>query len=143
MTEAPRFAADIGAVAIARNEGERLKSCLRSLIGKCAAVVYVDSGSSDGSVAFARSLGVEVVELDLSKPFSMARARNAGFAGLRFHDLRHTAATLMLEAGVHPKVVSERLGHSTIAITLDTYSHVMPHMQAAAAETLDAALRLT
>jgi glycosyltransferase involved in cell wall biosynthesis len=73
----------IGAVAIARNEGERLKNCLRSLAGQCAAVVYVDSGSSDGSVAFARSLGVEVVELDLSRPFSMARARNAGFAWLR------------------------------------------------------------
>lgn len=75
--------AQIGAVAIARNEGERLKCCLRSLVGQCEVVVYVDSGSTDGSVAFARSLGVEVVELDLSKPFSMARARNAGFARLR------------------------------------------------------------
>lgn len=73
----------IGAVAIARNEGERLKHCLRSLAGKCAAVVYVDSGSTDGSVEFARGLGVDTVELDLSKPFSMARARNAGFARLR------------------------------------------------------------
>ena len=75
--------ARIGAVAIARNEGERLKNCLRSLAGRCAAVVYVDSGSTDGSVAFAKSLGVEVVELDMTKPFSMARARNAGFARLR------------------------------------------------------------
>ncbi len=73
----------LGAVAIARNEGERLQRCLRSLAGQCAAVVYVDSGSSDGSVEFARSLGVDVVELDMSKPFSMARARNAGFARLR------------------------------------------------------------
>ena len=73
----------VGAVAIARNEGERLKNCLRSLVGACARVVYVDSGSTDGSVDFARGLGVEVVELDLSKPFSMARARNAGVARLR------------------------------------------------------------
>ncbi len=73
----------IGAVAIARNEGERLKNCLRSLTGKCATIVYVDSGSTDRSVEFAKSLGVEVVELDMSKPFSMARARNAGFARLR------------------------------------------------------------
>ena len=73
----------IGAVAIARNEGERLQRCLRSLVGVCAPVVYVDSGSTDGSVAFARSLGVDVVELDLSKPFSMARARNAGIKRLR------------------------------------------------------------
>jgi glycosyltransferase involved in cell wall biosynthesis len=73
----------IGAVAIARNEGERLQHCLRSLVGVCTPVVYVDSGSTDGSVAFARSLGVDVVELDLSKPFSMARARNAGITRLR------------------------------------------------------------
>lgn len=73
----------LGAVVIARNEGERLKRCLRSLVGQCARVVYVDSGSTDGSVEFARSLGVDVVELDLSKPFSMARARNAGLARLR------------------------------------------------------------
>ena len=73
----------VGAVAIARNEGERLKNCLRSLVGACARVVYVDSGSTDGSVEFARGLGVEVVELDLGKPFSMARARNAGVARLR------------------------------------------------------------
>lgn len=73
----------LGAVAIARNEGERLRRCLRSLAGRVDAVVYVDSGSTDGSVEFARSLGVDVVELDLSKPFSMARARNAGVARLR------------------------------------------------------------
>lgn len=60
---------------------------------------------------------------------------------IRFHDLRHTHATQMLSAGVHPKIASERLGHSTIGITLDLYSHVMPGMQADAAEQVDAALR--
>ena len=60
---------------------------------------------------------------------------------IRFHDLRHTHATQMLAAGVHPKVASERLGHSTIGITLDLYSHVMPGMQADAAEQVDAALQ--
>ncbi len=54
------------------------------------------------------------------------------------HDLRHTHATLLLLAGVHPKVVSERLGHSSIVITLNTYSHVLPNMQAEAAEKLEA-----
>lgn len=63
------------------------------------------------------------------------------FKGLRFHDLRHTHATQLLRQGVHPKIVSERLGHATIAITLDTYSHVMPGMQEDAAEQFDAALR--
>lgn len=70
--------ADVGAVAIGRNEGERLRRCLESLIGQVARVVYVDSGSVDGSVALARSLGCEVVELDLERPFTAARARNAG-----------------------------------------------------------------
>ncbi|WP_347268614.1 glycosyltransferase family 2 protein [Paracoccus sp. (in: a-proteobacteria)] len=72
----------LGAVAIGRNEGARLQACLRSLVGLCERVVYVDSGSGDGSVAFARSLGVTVVELDRSVPFTAARARNAGFEAL-------------------------------------------------------------
>lgn len=57
--------------------------------------------------------------------------------GIRFHDLRHTAATLLLTGGVHPKVVQERLGHSKIAHTLDIYSHVTPSMQEQAADKLD------
>jgi integrase len=56
---------------------------------------------------------------------------------IRFHDLRHTAATLLLAKGVHPKVVQERLGHSSINLTLDTYSHVMPTLQRDAADKLD------
>lgn len=65
----------------------------------------------------------------------------AGFQGLRLHDTRHTHATLMLAAGVHPKIVSERLGHATVQITLDTYSHVLPGLQEAAAMAFDAGLR--
>jgi integrase len=60
---------------------------------------------------------------------------------VRFHDLRHSHATLLLQQGVHPKVVSERLGHSTVGITLDVYSHVLPGMQEEAAKKVDAALR--
>lgn len=52
--------------------------------------------------------------------------KRAGVPRIRFHDLRHTAATLALKEGVHPKIVQEILGHSQIAITLDTYSHVLP-----------------
>ena len=57
-------------------------------------------------------------------------ANRAGFK-LRFHDLRHTHATLMLKSGIHPKIVSERLGHATVAFTLDTYTHVVPGIQEA------------
>jgi GT2 family glycosyltransferase len=73
----------IGVVIIGRNEGERLKRCLRSVSGAGAAVMYVDSGSTDGSVAAAKEAGAEVVELDLSAPFTAGRARNAGFERLR------------------------------------------------------------
>ena len=72
----------VGVVVIGRNEGERLVRCLRSLVGRVGTMVYVDSGSTDGSVAAARGLGADVIELDTSRPFSAARARNDGFAWL-------------------------------------------------------------
>ncbi|MGF1491802.1 MAG: glycosyltransferase family 2 protein [Microcoleaceae cyanobacterium] len=71
--------AKLGLVAIGRNEGERLKRCLESVVGRADCVVYVDSQSTDGSVELARSMGVEVVELDPSKPFASPRSRNEGF----------------------------------------------------------------
>lgn len=69
----------VGIVVIGRNEGDRLRQCLLSVTGKVEAVVYVDSGSTDGSRELASNLGVEVIELDLSTPFTAARARNEGF----------------------------------------------------------------
>jgi len=72
----------IDAVVIGRNEGERLVACLASLGGEIRRAVYVDSGSTDGSVAAARAAGVEVIELDPRLPFSAARARNAGLVAL-------------------------------------------------------------
>jgi GT2 family glycosyltransferase len=74
---------NLGSVAIGRNEGERLKRCLQSLSLAANTVVYVDSGSTDGSVQWARDHGVQVVELDMSQPFTAARARNSGFELLR------------------------------------------------------------
>jgi glycosyltransferase involved in cell wall biosynthesis len=72
----------IGVVVIGRNEGDRLRRCLKSALGRAEHIVYVDSGSTDDSVPFARSLGVETVSLDLSVPFTAARARNAGLTRL-------------------------------------------------------------
>lgn len=66
--------------------------------------------------------------------------KRAGLPDCRFHDLRHTSATLLLSQGIHPKVVQERLGHSQISVTLDTYSHVLPTMQVEAAGKFDSML---
>jgi integrase len=75
-----------------------------------------------------------------SQTFPLLLAK-LGLARIRFHDLRHTHATQLLSSGVHPKVAQERLGHHSIAMTLDLYSHVMPGMQADAADRVDLAVR--
>ncbi len=77
------MASGIGVVVIGRNEGQRLERCLRSLMHGADQVLYVDSGSCDGSPQLARSLGVEVLALDMGQPFTAARARNEGFAALQ------------------------------------------------------------
>lgn len=79
---APEAGSPCGVVIIGRNEGERLRRCIDSVQRSASAIVYVDSGSGDGSVAMARSKGVDVVMLDVAVPFTAARARNAGFARL-------------------------------------------------------------
>jgi GT2 family glycosyltransferase len=75
-------AATVGVVVIGRNEGERLKRCIASVQSSGAAVVYVDSASTDGSAEWARDQAVTVVALDMDRPFTAARARNAGFQRL-------------------------------------------------------------
>ena len=66
--------------------------------------------------------------------------KKAGLSPISFHDLSHTCATLLLSRNVHPKIVSELLGHSNVSITLDTYSHVIPGLADAAAGAMDDAL---
>jgi len=78
-----RLPGRVGAVIIGRNEGARLVACLTSFPDGVRPLVYVDSGSTDGSVAAAQAAGAEVVALDMTQPFTAARARNAGFARLR------------------------------------------------------------
>jgi integrase len=95
---------------------------------------------ADDELVFASASGNPLSRGNVRTSF-LRLTRKAGISGVRFHDLRHTAATLMLAAGVHPKIVSERLGHATISITLDTYSHVLPGMQREAANLLDVVLR--
>lgn len=92
-----------------------------------------------GGHALAIALGTPLEPGNLRRDW-LRIVKAADLEGLRVHDLRHAHATLMLRAGVHPKVVSERLGHASINITLDTYSHVLPGLQEAAAAAIDRAL---
>jgi len=105
----------------------------------------------DQQVKMRQSLGLTLTDDDLvfcqhdGKPWlpdsithAWARlAKRIGLKGIRLHDARHTHASLMLKQGVHPKIVQERLGHASITITLDTYSHVAPGLQQAAANRFD------
>ena len=79
---APAGPVRLGVVAIGRNEGERLRACLASVVQQAGVTVYVDSGSTDGSAELARRLGAVVIDLDMGLPFTAARARNAGFERL-------------------------------------------------------------
>ena len=95
----------------------------------------------DQGLVFATERGTLVNPTNRRERSFATLLRKAGLPTIRFHDLRHTCATLLLSRNVNPKIVSEMLGHATIAITLDTYSHVLPNMQDSAARALEDALR--
>ena len=94
----------------------------------------------DDDLVFAAPLGAPLAPYEVSRRFKRAVAA-AGVAPCRFHDLRHTAATLMFQQGTHAKIVSERFGHANVNVTLNTYSHVQPDMQREAAEMMDQLIR--
>jgi integrase len=95
----------------------------------------------DQDLVFTNEIGGPVDAGNLRNRSFSPLLQRAALPKIRFHDLRHTAATLMLSRGIHPKVVSEMLGHSQIAITLDLYSHVTPTMQRDAAQLMDQVLQ--
>lgn len=96
-------------------------------------------GAANEGFVFTSETGGRLDPRNLLRHFQKT-ASNAGLRVIPFHSLRHTSATMMLQAGIHPKVVAERLGHSRINITLDTYSHVLPDMQSQAASAMENAL---
>lgn len=111
----------IGVVVIGRNEGQRLERCLASLEGSADKVVYVDSGSVDGSVQMARQRGVEVLALDMTRPFTAARARNEGFARLQrlLPTMRHVQfvdGDCEVAAGWLPKAQAFLYAHPAVAV---------------------------
>ena len=97
--------------------------------------LQANSGKAEGLV-FTTASGQPISQRNLTRHFHAALEK-AGLERMRFHDLRHTAATLLLKENVHPKVVQEMLGHSSISLTLDTYSHVVPGIRKQAAQKMD------
>jgi integrase len=95
-----------------------------------------EAWQGDGHI-FTREDGAPWQPDRISKLFNQA-VKASGLPRIRLHDLRHTHATLALQAGIHPKVVSERLGHANISMTLDTYSHAIPVLQESAAALIAA-----
>lgn len=96
-------------------------------------------GWEEGDLVFCMSNGTPLYGTNLTKTFQRL-LKNAKLPRQRFHDLRHTCASLLLAQGVHPRVVMEVLGHSNIALTMNTYSHVIPDLQREAAAKMDAIL---
>ncbi len=91
----------------------------------------------DTGLVFPNEVGKPMERGNLVRRSFLPLLEKAGLPRIRFHDLRHTAATLLLKQGENPKVVQERLCHSTISVTMDVYSHVLPDMQRQAAARLD------
>ena len=94
----------------------------------------------DSGLVFTSTIGTPLDERNVRRAFEDLLSA-AKLPKIRIHDLRHTCATLLLAQGIHPKVVQETLGHSQISLTMDTYSHVLPHLGKEAADKMDAILR--
>jgi len=105
---------------------------------KEAEALLLDRPIQDSDLLFGNLEGKPVLPSTLTHTWGRM-VKTAGLKPIRLHDARHTHASLMLKQGIHPKIVQERLGHSSITITLDTYSHVAPGLQQAAANSFDEA----
>jgi integrase len=94
-----------------------------------------------GGLIFATKTGTIINPSNLRNRSFKPLLKSAGLRPIRFHDLRHTCATLLLSKDVNPKVVSEMLGHSSVSLTLDIYSHLLPDMQEMAISAMEDVLR--
>jgi len=121
----------------------KLQTWVIELLRKLKVETDGDGATCDSAFAdliFTAARGEPINEEYLVKKHFKPLLRETGLPTIRLYDLRHTSATLALAVGVAPKVVSEQLGHTSAAFTLDTYSHVLPHMQEEAAAKMEAAL---
>jgi integrase len=113
----------------------------RARVAQAEALLRVGVRLTDQTNVVAQGDGQPLQPNSLTHEFVRLSAKTGGLPRIRFHDLRHTHATHPQLNGVHPKVAQERLGHSSVGITLDLYSHVLPGMQEDAAAKVDAAIR--
>ncbi len=97
----------------------------------------MDSLYQPGGLIFATETGTIINPSNLRNRSFKPLLKRAGLRPIRFHDLRHTCATLLLSKNVNPKIVSEMLGHASVSITLDIYWHLLPDMQEQAAKALE------
>ena len=120
--------------------GVTVSSLRRHRISQSTERLHIGPSWVDNDFVFTNAIGNPLDGTNVLRRWLRPALRQAGLPQIRFHELRHTAATLMLEQDAHPKVVSEMLGHSQISITLDLYSHVSPTMQKKVAAIMDKAL---
>jgi integrase len=133
----PKTSGSRRSVKLTQRATEALRSHLERQLGE---IDKVGSLWSENGLIFASETGEPLDRRAVTKLKFKPLLKRAGLPEIRFHDLRHTCATLLLTRNVNPKIVSEMLGHSTIAITLDTYSHVLPNMRDQAAAAMEEAL---
>ena len=124
-------------IALTRAATEALR---RHKVAQAEDRLRLGAAWQDLDLVFTDKVGGFIREWNLRKQSFLPLLRQANLPKIRFHDLRHTAATLLLGRGIHPKIVSEMLGHAQISVTLDLYSHVTPTMQREATDALDAVL---
>jgi integrase len=129
----PKSRAGIRSVVLSRIVVSRLRS---HRVIQAYERLFAGNRWKENDLIFPTTIGTAWEPRNLYRHFKTVLAQ-AGLPDIRFHDLRHTAATLMLQQGTHPKVVQERLGHADISLTLNTYSHVLPDIQEEAAEKFD------
>ncbi len=132
----PKTAGSRRRVALSKQPIDALR---RHRVAQAEERLRLGAGWEDSDLVFCSAAGHPITASGLRRSFEPLLKR-AGLPRMRFHDLRHTAATLLLGRGVHPKVVSEMLGHTRISTTLDLYSHVSMTMQQQAADAFDAIL---
>jgi integrase len=137
VLSAPKTKGSRRTVRLSQTASEALRSHLERQLGEIdqAGDLWRENG-----LIFASERGEPLSRQHVTAHRFKPVLKGAGLPEIRFHDLRQTCATLLLSKNVNPKVVSEMLGHASIAITLDTYSHVLPTMQESAAKAMEDAL---